>query len=148
MNNTTLLQLAAKSLPALSGESVTYNAQKNVFLTQGYTSNAGNMYYKAIRLSSRLLVCCELGQGYSLTFLNGLTLYAYDGKSKNMIGRKTWGGSFNWVCYSERFVREQCIQMLTDYMKGQMKMLGQSVNEQELQEFSRSMVEETERRLL
>ena len=64
MTNTSLATVAAKALPALSGESLTYNAAKNVFLSQGYTSAAGNMYYKAIRLSNHLIVYYDIGQGY------------------------------------------------------------------------------------
>ena len=56
MMNSALQTIATKALPALSGEQVTYNAAKNVFLSQGYTSAAGNMYYKAIRLSNRFLL--------------------------------------------------------------------------------------------
>ena len=41
MTNTALQLIAAKALPALSGESLTYNAAKNVYLTLGYTSAAG-----------------------------------------------------------------------------------------------------------
>ena len=60
MMNTALQTIATKALPALSGEQMTYNAAKNVFLSQGYTSAAGNMYYKAIRLSNRLVVAQKL----------------------------------------------------------------------------------------
>lgn len=49
--NTSLALIAAKALPALSGSSLTYNAEKNVYLTLGYTSAAGNTYYRAIRLT-------------------------------------------------------------------------------------------------
>ena len=62
MNNTVLQTIVAKNLPALSGESITYNAAKNIFLTQGYTSAAGNMYYKAIRISDRLAVYYHVGK--------------------------------------------------------------------------------------
>lgn len=51
MNNTTISAVAAKALPALSGASVTFNPEKNVYLTLGYTSNAGNTYFKAVRFS-------------------------------------------------------------------------------------------------
>ena len=61
MTNTALQTIVAKNLPALSGESITYNAAKNIFLTRGYTSAAGNMYYKAIRISDRLAVYYDLG---------------------------------------------------------------------------------------
>jgi len=77
MTSTALQTIVAKNLPALSGESITYNAAKNVFLTQGYTSAAGNMYYKAVRLSNRLMVYYDLGQGYCHTFLNGIKLYCF-----------------------------------------------------------------------
>ena len=36
MMNTALQAIVTKALPALSGEQVTYNAAKNVFLSQGY----------------------------------------------------------------------------------------------------------------
>ena len=74
--NTSLALIAAKALPALSGSSLTYNAEKNVYLTLGYTSAAGNTYYRAIRLSDRLAVYYHIGQGYAHTFLNGITLFA------------------------------------------------------------------------
>ena len=79
MTNIMLQHIATKSLPALSGEQLTYNAAKNVYLTLGYTSAAGNMYYKAIRVSNRLAVYYELGQGYAHTFLNGIKLFCWDG---------------------------------------------------------------------
>ena len=85
MMNTALQAIASKALPALSGEQVTYNAAKNVFLSQGYTSAAGNMYYKAIRLSNRLVVYYDLGQGYIHTFLNGIKLFAWDGQKAQLI---------------------------------------------------------------
>lgn len=83
--------VAAKALPALSGNSLTYNAEKNVLLTLGYTSTAGNTYYKAIRLSNRLVVYYDLGQGHTHTFLNGITLFAWNGDKANIIAKKSWG---------------------------------------------------------
>ena len=35
--NTAIQLVAAKALPALSGATVTYNAERNVYLTTGYT---------------------------------------------------------------------------------------------------------------
>ena len=62
--STSLALVAAKALPALSGSSLTYNPEKNVYLTLGYTSAAGNTYYKAIRstfvLEENIDRCAEL----------------------------------------------------------------------------------------
>ena len=139
---TALTRLAAKALPALSGSSVTYNAEKNVYLTLGYTSPAGNTYFKAVRFSDRLAVHYDIGEGYAYTFLNGITLFAWDGTKAVIIGKKMWGGCGNWVCFSERFAMEQTIKMLKNYLEGQAKAIGQTVSEAALLSFSRQMVED------
>ena len=147
MNNTALQTIATKALPALSGEHVTYNAAKNVFLSQGYTSAAGNMYYRAIRLSNRLIVYYDLGQGYIHTFLNGIKLFAFDGQKAQLIAQKYWGGS-DWRKFDEYFAKEQSILMLRGFLEGQLKMQGARVSDQELTSFARALVEETQRKHL
>lgn len=143
MVTTALNRLAAKALPALSGASVTYNPEKNVYLTLGYTSAAGNTYFRAVRFSDRLAVYYDIGQGYKYTFLNGITLFAWDGNKPVIIGKKMWGG-YDWVCFSERFAMEQTVQMLKDYLEGQAKIIGQCVSEQQLLSYSRQMVNDVQ----
>lgn len=148
MKNTALQTVVAKSLPALSGESLTYNAAKNVYLTLGYTSAAGNMYYKAIRFSEKLAVFYHIGQGYARTFLNGITLFCWDGTKAKIIGQKFWGGCGNWRDFSEFFAKEQSILMLKDFLTGQLKLQGAHVSDQETLAFSRALIEETQRKQL
>lgn len=147
MNNTALQTIVAKNLPALSGESLTYNAAKNVFLTTCYTSAAGNMYYRAIRLSDRLAVYYDLGQGYAYTFLNGIKLFCWDGNKAKLIAQKYWGGC-DYRVYNEQFAKEQSILMLKDYLAAQLKAQGAYVSDQEMLAFSRGMIEETQRKLI
>lgn len=145
--NTTLALVAAKALPALSGSSLTYNAEKNVYLTLGYTSTAGNTYYKAIRLSDRLAVYYHIGEGYARTFLNGITLFAWNGKKANIIAQKFWGGS-NWRCFNEHCAKEESILMLKDYLAGQAKAMGRMVADSQILDFSRTMIEATHQKCL
>lgn len=147
MNNTALQAIVAKNLPSLSGESLTYNAAKNVFLTTGYTSAAGNMYYRAIRLSDRLAVYYDLGQGYAYTFLNGIKLFCWDGNQAKLIAQKYWGGC-DYRVFNEQFAKEQSILMLKDYLAAQLKAQGAYVSDQEMLAFSRGMIEETQRKLI
>lgn len=142
MTTTALTRLAKKALPALSGASMTYNPEKNVYLTLGYTSPAGNTYFKAVRFSDRLAVHYDIGEGYAYTFLNGITLFAWDGQRAVIIGKKIWGGCGNWVCFNERFAMEQTVLMLKNYLEGQAKAIGQSLSDQQLLSFSRQMVED------
>lgn len=147
MTNTALQTIATKALPALSGEQVTYNAAKNVFLSQGYTSAASNMYYKAIRLSNRLVVYYDLGQGYAHTFLNGIKLFAFDGPKATLIAQKYWGGC-DYRIFNEQFAKEQSILMLSSFLIGQLKAQGAQVSNQEIFSFAYNMIEETQRKQL
>ena len=147
MENTSLSLIAAKALPALSGSSVTYNPEKNIYLTLGYTSAAGNTYYRAIRISNRLAVFYHIGEGYAHTFLNGITLFAWNGQKANIIAQKFWGGC-EWRCFSERLAKEESIIMLKDYLAGQVKAMGGMIADSELQRFSRNMIEETHQKLI
>ena len=147
MMNTALQAIVTKALPALSGEQVTYNAAKNVFLSQGYTSAAGNMYYKAIRLSNRLVVYYDLGQGYAHTFLNGIKLFCFDGQKAQLIAQKYWGGC-NYRIFNEQFAKEQSILMLSSFLSGQLKTQGAHVSNQEIVSYAYNMIEETHQKQL
>lgn len=147
MTNNTLQLIAAKKLPALSGEALTYNAARNVFLTMGYTSAAGNTYYKAVRISDRLAVYYDIGQGYYHTFLNGIKLFCWDGQNARLIAQKYWGG-YDWRVFSERFAKEQSILLLKDFLAGQLKLRGAQVSDQDMFAFARNMIEATQRKQL
>ena len=147
MTNSALQTIVAKNLPALSGESITYNAAKNIFLTQGYTSAAGNMYYKAIRISDRLAIYYDLGQGYKYTFLNGIKLFCWDGQKAKVIAQKYWGGC-DYRVFNEQFAKEQSILMLSNFLAGQLKAQGAQVSNQEIFSFAYNMIEETQRKQL
>lgn len=145
MNKNSLVQIASKALPALSNSSLTYNPEKNVYLTLGYTSAAGNTYYRAVRFSDRLAVYYHIGQGYAYTFLNGISLFCWDGQKAKLIGQKFWGGC-NWKCFSERFAKEQSILMLKDFLQGQAKALGQHIDDEQIISFARQMIEDTQQK--
>lgn len=147
MADNNIVSIAAKALPALSRSEITYNPEKNLFLTLGYTSAAGNTYYRAIRVSERLVVYYHIGEGYSCSFLNGITLYCWEGQKAKLIAQKTWGG-MDYRFFSEEYAKEQSILMLRDYLQGQAKALGTQVSDQQMLSFSRDMIEETYRKRL
>ena len=147
MTNMPISLVAQKALPALSGSSLTYNADKDLFLTTAYTSCAGNTYYKAIRLSDRLAVFYDVGEGHTHNFLNGITLFAWNGQKATIIAQKFWGGA-DYCFFNESFAREQSVQMLKNFLAAQAKMMGSNVGEQQLLAFSRQMINETQRKQL
>lgn len=133
--------MVSKALPELSATSITYNAARNAFISAGYESAAGNNYYKVMRLSKRLAIFYHIGEGYRHTFLNGITLFAWNGKSLQVIAQRFWGG-FNWVSFNEAFAQSECVQMLKEFLIGQAKLQGSRISECDLLNYSRAMVDE------
>lgn len=136
MTATSISRVADTALPALSGSSVTYNAQKNIFLTNGYTSAAGNTYYQGIRASDRIAIKYNIGEGYLHTFLNGIEVYGYDGRNAKLIGSRFYNSFF----FNEDIAKKEVVEIIVNYMEGQAKMLGTSVDSNQLKQFSLQVV--------
>ena len=144
---TALQTIVAKSLPALSGELLTYSPARNMYVTPGYTCAGGNTYFKAYRFSDHLIVNYDLSLGYKYTFLNGIKLFCWDGKSSSIIAQKCWNGD-DWKVFNEQFAKEQSILMLSNYLAGQLKAQGSHVSNQEIFSYACDMIEETLRKQL
>lgn len=136
---TNLSKVVESALPALSGSAVTYNADKNIYLSTGYTSAAGNTYFQGLRLSDRIIINYDFGQGYAYLFLNGIRIYGYNGKDKRLIASRSYYCQSFW----EDFAKRECEQMIVEYMTGQMKVMNVSVDKHQLEDFSTTLVQET-----
>lgn len=146
MNNSLAL-VASKALPSFTGSSLTYIAEKNMYLTQGFTSKAGNTYYNALRISDRIGIFFHIGEGYAHTFLNGISLFAWNGHKARVIAERKWGGS-NWKKFNEQFALEESVRMLKSFLLEQADIMGKYVTEKEALKLSRSMVGKTYRKRL
>lgn len=135
-------------LPVVGGGTLTYNAARNAFLTGLRISQAGNGYYEVVRVSDRLMVCYEIGEGYAHTFLNGITIFGWDGVKPRLLAKKNWGGVDNWICFSEQYAMMQSIQMLSDYFEGMYKAVGCSRPKQEFLAAATIMITDTQRKLI
>lgn len=136
--------LIEQALPASIASGVTYNEKSNIFLTNGYTSQAGNTYFQGIRLSNRLIISYNIGQGYCHSFLNGITIYGYDGKEKRLISSR----SFNCRIFDEAFATAQCKEIVSEYIKAQIKLTGSSITAKQLEDFSEALIVETTQKQL
>lgn len=144
VNNTTTVNSNAvvinnvinQSLPALSGAKVSYDAERNLFVAEGWSSPANNYYYEALRVSSRLTMLYEIGIGYARTFLNGLRLYCHDGQKHKLIGQR-W---FSCCFLNEETARLTCADMLSDFLLTQQQMLNQNVTKSQLEPVVKALV--------
>lgn len=135
--NCALARVVNAAIPALSGSNLTYNEKHNIFLTKGYTSAAGNTYFQGIRLSDRLVASYDFGQGWYYLFLNGIRLYANDGKEKKLIASR----SFYNNPYSETRARKECCEMLVNFLKSQVLLMRESVPANQIEDFAKALVD-------
>ena len=131
-----MITLVNSTLPAMSGSNVTYNNEHNIFLARGYTSSAGYTYFQGIRLSDRLIVMYDFGQGWAHLFLNGIRLYGYNGTEKKLLTSRSY---FNFY-FSESAARRECEDLLLNFMKTQSRMLSASVCNSQLEDFVHAMI--------
>ena len=129
-----LITVVNHCLPQFGG--LNYNSERRMFFSSGYTSQAGNTYFQGLRLSNRLAIVEDIGQGYYHTFLNGLKLYCYDGNQMKLIATRY----YNCCYYSEYIVKQEAESMLKDYIKSQAIMLGAGLPDGMLNEYVNKQV--------
>ncbi len=135
--DSSLARLVNSALPSVQG--VTYNPDKNIFLTSGYTSAAGNTYFQGIRLSDRLAIVMNIGEGYAHTFLNGLQLFCFDGRNRKLIGSR----EYNTCFFDEDFAKKESMEILLDYMKSQARMRHICMSDYELKSYAKAQIAAT-----
>ena len=138
--NTSLATLVNQTLPVAANSNLTYNADRNMFLTAGYTSGMGHTYFQGIQLSDRVAVVYSIGRGgygFNPTFLNGVTVYCFDGREKKVIGK--WS-PVGYAFYSDDLARRVATDLLYDYLQSQVKMHGTCISASELREFAKAQI--------
>jgi hypothetical protein len=135
-----IISLANKTMPAVfRNAELTYNAAKNILLTQGYTSQAGNIYFQGVRYSDRIVITQQIGKGYYHLFLNGLKIYVYNGVEMRLIGER----SYNTCYYSEDYIRKESEGIIQDFLKNQAVLSYSYMDKMTIEKFSKQLVSDT-----
>ncbi len=137
----TLTTFVNRALPISTRGGVTYNASRNMYVSNGYTSGMGHHYFQGVQLNDRVAVVYDIGRGgwgWNPYFLNGVTVYCYDGHDKKVIGR--WFPQ-SYAFYSDGFAQRVAAELLFDYLKSQMRMQGAYISDGELRTYSRKQIE-------
>jgi hypothetical protein len=135
-----IMVLADKSIPAVfKNAQLTFDAGKNIFLTDGYTSQAGNTYFQGIRFSDRIVITQQVGIGYFYTFLNGIRIFGFNGKEATLIAEK----SYHCCIYRESYVQTESENLIRDFLQSQSVLSGSIVENNVLDSFSKNIVADT-----
>ena len=120
MENSLVLSTAKSFLPAFNANGVSYNDIAKMFLTPAWCSAAGNAYQEGLRLSNKIAVTYSIGHGYARTFLNGIRIFRYEGGKPVLMGER----AFSCYFWSDYGVNNETVNLLTDCLESQCKVLG------------------------
>lgn len=134
-----IVKFIDKVLPMNIGSNIQYSESQNIFMTNGYTSNAGNTYFKGLRLSDRIFIVLDIGIGYAYTFINGITVYANKNDERIMVASR----SYHNQCYSETIIKEDAKEIVLEKLKAEAETDGTIFIENEIVEFVDKLVEDT-----
>ena len=104
-----------------------WNESQHMFITDQFTSAAGNTYYLGVRFSDRFVTILHIGLYHNWTYINEVEVYAFDETERKLVG-KTKIDKF----YDEGLVRSTTKQLLEDYIEGQMKLNGCKIDKDQL----------------
>ena len=105
-----------------------WNESQHMFITDQYTSAAGNTYYLGVRFSDRFVTILHIGLYHNWTYINEVEVYAFDEQERRLIG-KTSIDKF----YNEELVRSTTENLLLNYIESQMKLNGSTINHEQLE---------------
>ena len=91
--------------------SLTFSEQANAFLSKGYTSQAGNTYFNALRFAEGIVIKENIGQGYAYPFLNGIRIYSL--KDKELIADEY----YHCLFYSKSTVKQKVVNLLMGVLR-------------------------------
>ncbi len=100
-----------------------WNESQHMFITNQYTSAAGNTYYLGVRFTDRFVTILHIGLYHNWTYINEVEVYAFDEHERKLIGKTSIDQYYN-----EELVRSTTENLLQDYIEGQMKLNGSTVN--------------------
>ena len=115
-----------------------WNESQHMFITDQYTSNAGNTYYLGVRFSDRFVTILHIGLYHNWTYINDVEVYAFDERERKLIG-KTSIDKF----YDESLVRSTTEDLLLNYIEGQMRINGCATDGESLKKQVKELVDKS-----
>ena len=103
-------ELVLKQFGLTTGN-VNYSEAANAFLSNGFTSAAGNTYLNAVRFAEGIVIKEDVGIGYARKFLNGLKIYSL--KNKTLLADK----NYHCLFYNKFVIRREAINMLMEVLR-------------------------------
>lgn len=120
-----------------------WNESQKMFITDQHTSASGNTYYLGVRFSDRFVTILHIGLYHNWTYINEVEVYAFDEHERKLVGKTTLDQYYN-----EDLIRSTTEQLLKNYIEGQMKLNGCTINQKQLDVQVKELVQKSYSSLL
>jgi len=128
-----------KQLPQILGvQALRFNDIHGLYETNSYTSAAGNSYYRGYKLSNRIVIELDLGNGWAYTFLNGIRIYRFMNGNKELLLSK----SYNCYIYSRDSAKNECINLMYRFISDQCDVSNNCCSSNEIKQLASDLITE------
>ncbi len=114
-----------------------WNEGQKMFISSEYESAAGNRYYKGLRFCEQLAIVETVGLYHTWTYIDGIEIYAFDGKKPKLVGKRQYDKKF----YNSEEIKVEVEKMVLNYMQGQLKLQNVNLPALRIEEQAKSVVE-------
>ena len=113
-----------------------WDASQRLFIVNQYESASGHHYYRGVRFCQDLLIMECVGLSYHWTYLDSLSLFAFDGHQLVLIQKKDYQNQF----HDKDFIKDESRRMLHDYITGMARIQHCRVDEKEVEQAVERMI--------
>lgn len=104
-----------------------WNESQHMFITEQHTSASGHTYYLGVRFSDRFVTILHIGLYHNWTYINEVEVYAFDEHDRMLVGKTALDQYYN-----EDLIRSTTEKLLKDYIEGQMRLNGRTIDQKQL----------------
>lgn len=114
----------------------TWDNSQRMFICNEHESANGNRYYCGVRFCDRIAIVEKVGLYHCWTYIDGIELYAFNGKKLELIQKRDYDKVFR----KEEFIKAESVSMVKDYLSGITKTRRIFVSSEELARQAEEMV--------
>lgn len=97
-----------------------YSDSQKMFMSSHYTSASGNMYYKGLRFTDRMVMIEKVGLYKNFSYIDSVEVYAFDGESKVLVGKV----DYDKVFYNVTRIKEDTTAIIANYLESSARVVG------------------------
>ena len=107
-----------------------YSDSQKMFMSSHYTSASGNMYFKGLRFTDRLVMVEKVGLYKNFSYIDSIEVYAFDGESKVLIGKM----DYEKVFYNAERIKEDTAAIIENYLEDSARITGVQLDDMRIKQ--------------